>query len=157
VYAADWGGPFDQKNAGGETLRHEVRTTHRILKLSMLKLRPWSPAALLVALTVVAAAVALRELLDHLGATVYFATFLPAVLLASLLAGVPAGACAALLAIPIVWWGFMPPVFEFSPLTLADYNNFTLFLLGSTLLIWFAQLCREALVALQRLESTEEY
>jgi K+-sensing histidine kinase KdpD len=90
-----------------------------------------------------------------LGATVYFATFLPAVLFASLLAGVPAGACAALLAIPIVWWVFMPPMFEFNALTLADYNSFTLFLLGSTLLIWFAQLCREAVVALQRVESSD--
>jgi hypothetical protein len=108
-----------------------------------------------VVLSALGAAVGLRMMLDCLGATVYFATFLPAVLLASLLAGVPAGACAALLAIPIVWWAFIPPVFEFSPLTLADYNNFTLFLLGSTLLIWFAQLCREAFVALQRLESSD--
>lgn len=109
----------------------------------------------MVALFVVGAAVALRMLLDCLGATVYFATFLPAVLLASLLAGVPAGACAALLAVPIVWWIFLPPAFEFGPLTPADYNSLTLFLLGSTLLIWFAQLCREALTALQRLESSE--
>ncbi len=129
-----------------------MKSTHRILKL-----KPWSPAAFLVALAVLGAAAGLRVLLDSLGATVYFATFLPAVLLTSLLAGVPAGACAALLAVPIVWWGFMPPEFEFSPLTLADYNNFTLFLLGSTLLIWFAQLCREAVMALQRLESSEEY
>ncbi|WP_024518880.1 DUF4118 domain-containing protein [Bradyrhizobium sp. Tv2a-2] len=109
----------------------------------------------MVVLSVLGAAVGLRMLLDWLGATVYFATFLPAVLLASLLAGVPAGACAALLAVPIVWWGFMPPEFEFGPLTLADYNNFTLFLLGSTLLIWFAQLCREALVTVRRLESSD--
>ena len=131
-------------------MSHGVQTVHRVLKL-----KPWSPAALLVVLSVLVAAVGLRVLLDCLGATVYFATFLPAVLFASLLAGVPAGACAALLTIPIVWWGFMPPEFEFSPLTLADYNNFTLFLLGSTLLIWFAQLCREALVAVQRLESSD--
>ncbi|HLG81469.1 MAG TPA: DUF4118 domain-containing protein [Bradyrhizobium sp.] len=129
-----------------------MKTTHPILKLN-----PWSPAAFMVALSVLGAAAALRMLLDYLGATFYFATFLPAVLLASLLAGVPAGACAAILAIPIVWWAFIPPVFEFSPLTLADYHSFTLFLLGSTLLIWFAQLCREALMAVQRLESSEEY
>ena len=109
----------------------------------------------MVVLSVLGAATGLRMLLECLGATVYFATFLPAVLLASLLAGVPAGACAAILTIPIVWWGFIPPVFEFSPLTLVDYNNFTLFLLGSTLLIWFAQLCREGLVAAQRLQSSE--
>jgi K+-sensing histidine kinase KdpD len=131
-------------------LRHGVQATHPILKL-----KPWSLAALMIALSVLVAAVALRMLLDCLGATVYFATFLPAVLLASLLAGVPAGACAAILTIPIVWWSFIPPEFEFGPLTLADYNSFALFLLGSTLLIWFAQLCREALVALQRLESSE--
>ena len=133
-------------------MRQGLRSIHRLLKL-----KPWSPAAFMVALSVLGAAVALRVLLDCLGATFYFATFLPAVLLASLLAGVPAGACAAVLAIPIVWWAFMPPEFEFAPLTLADYNSFTLFLLGSTLLIWFAQLCREAVVALQRLESSEEY
>ena len=138
-------------------MRDGVKTTHRILKLRILKLRPWSPAAFIVALSVLGAASALRMFLDYLGATFYFATFLPAVLLASLLAGIPAGACAALLAVPIVWWAFLPPEFEFGPLTLADYNSFTLFLLGSTLLIWFAQLCREALTALQRLESSEEY
>ena len=133
-------------------MRHGVKTIHPILRL-----RPWSPAAFLVALFVLGAAAGLRVLLDYVGATCYFATFLPAVLLASLLAGVPAGACAAILAVPIVWWTFLPPEFEFGPLTLADYNSFTLFLLGSTLLIWFAQLCREALMALQRLESSEEY
>ena len=68
----------------------------------MLRLKPWSPAAFMVALFVVGAAVVLRILLDRLGATFYFATFLPAVLFASLLAGVPAGACAALLTIPMV-------------------------------------------------------
>lgn len=133
-------------------MRHEFRTTHR-----MLRLKPWSPSAFLVALTVVAAAVGLRELLNSFGATLYFATFLPGVLLASLVAGIPAGACATLLSVPIVWWAFLPPVFEFSTLTPADYNNFTLFLLGSTLLIWFAQLCREAVVAMRRVESSEEY
>jgi K+-sensing histidine kinase KdpD len=131
-------------------LRDGVQTVYRILKL-----KPWSPAAFMVVLSALGAAIGLRVLLDCMGATVYFATFLPAVLLASLLAGVPAGACAALLAVPIVWWGFMPPVFEFSPLTMADYSSFTEFLLGSALLIWFAQLCREAAVAMRRLESSE--
>ncbi len=96
-------------------------------------------------------------LFDSFGATFYFATFFPAVLLASLFAGVPAGACAALLTIPIVWWAFMPPAFEFSPLSPADYRDFTMFVLGSTLLIWFAQLCREALMTMKRIESSGEF
>ena len=127
-------------------------TTHR-----MLRLRPWSLAAFLVGVSVLVPATALRVLFDCLGASFYFATFLPAVLLASLVAGVPAGACAALLTIPIVWWAFMPPEFEFSPLTTADYNSFAIFLLGSVLLIWFAQLCREGLAAQERMHSLKEF
>ncbi len=133
-------------------MRNGFSTIHK-----MLRLKPWSLPAFLVALLVLAVAIGLRMLFDCLGATFYFATFFPAVLLASLLAGAPAGACAALLAIPIVWWAFLPPVFEFSALTPADYNNFTMFLLGSGLLIWFAQLCREAMVALERIQSSEEF
>jgi K+-sensing histidine kinase KdpD len=133
-------------------LRNGYWTTHTILRL-----KPWSFSAFLIALTVLAAAILVRMAFGLLGATFYYATFLPAVLLASLVAGVPAGACAALLAIPIVWWAFLPPMFEFSPLTSADYNDFAMFLLGSSLLIWFAQLCREALITLERLESLEEF
>ncbi|WP_024507054.1 DUF4118 domain-containing protein [Bradyrhizobium sp. ARR65] len=132
-------------------MRNGFSRTHLFFKL-----KPWSPAAFLTALSVLAVAIGLRMLFDCLGATLYFATFFPAVLLASLLAGVPAGACAALLSIPIVWWAFLPPVFEFSPLTPADYRDFTTFLLGSGLLIWFAQLCREAIM-LQRIESSSEF
>ncbi len=121
-----------------------------------LKLKPWSPTAFIIALCVLAAAIGLRVLFDCFGTTYYFATFLPAVLIASLLAGAPAGGCAAFLSIPIVWWGFLPPVFEFSRLTPADYTNFTMFLLESGLLIWFGQLCREAMM-LQRVESSREF
>jgi K+-sensing histidine kinase KdpD len=133
-------------------LRQGYWTAHR-----MLRLKPWSFSALLVAFTVLALAAALRELFDCFGATLYFATFVPAVLLASLFAGAPAGACAAVLTIPIVWWAFLPPKFEFSPLTLVDYNNMATFLLGSMLLIWFAQPCREGVAALERLQSSEEF
>lgn len=121
-----------------------------------LKLKPWSLSALLIALSVVAGAVGLRMLLSSLGATFYFATFFPAVLLASLFAGVPAGACTAVLSVSVVWWAFLPPLFAFSRLSPADYRDFTMFLLGSGLLIWFAQLCREAMT-LQRMESSGEF
>jgi len=45
------------------------------------------------------------------------AGLLPAILIASLVGGAPAGIFATLLTIPIVWWAFMPPYFEFSPFT----------------------------------------
>ena len=46
---------------------------------------------------------------------------------------------------PIVWWAFMPPIFEFNPLTTEDYDSFSIFVLCSSLLICFSIWYREAL------------
>ncbi len=107
-------------------------------------LRPWSIPAFSLALSLLAAAIAVRMLLSLFGVNFYFGTFLPAILGAAFFAGVPSGIFAAVLSIPIVWWMFLPPAFVFSPLTVADYNQFAEFSLVSTLLIWFAHLCRQA-------------
>jgi K+-sensing histidine kinase KdpD len=110
-----------------------------------LRLRPWSWAALLVALAALAAAIAMRMVLAEFGISLYFATFLPAILVTALLAGVPAAAFTSLAAVVIVWWAFIPPVFEFSALTRAELHAITLFLLSTTLLIWFGHLFRTGL------------
>jgi len=68
----------------------------------------------------------------------------------SLLGGAPAGIFAALLAIPTVWWAFMPPHFEFNPLTSADYDSFATFALVSSLVICFSHLYREARVLMRK-------
>ena len=65
-------------------------------------------------------------------------------------AGIPAGIFAVLVTIPIVWWAFMPPHFEFNPLTKADYDRFAMFLLWSSLAVYFSHLYREALVLLRK-------
>jgi K+-sensing histidine kinase KdpD len=121
----------------------------------ILRLRPWSLPALLVALLAVGAATATRMMLASLGLPFYFATFFPAVLAAGLIAGAPASAFTAVLAIPIVWWAFMPPVFEFSPLDPADYDQFALYLLSSALVVWLSHLYREAVATRRRLEFSE--
>jgi K+-sensing histidine kinase KdpD len=110
-----------------------------------LRLRPWSLAALLVAVAALAAAIALRVVLAELGLSLYFATFLPAILVTALLAGVPAAAFTSVSAIVIVWWAFIPPVFEFSPLTRGEIHAITLFVLSTALLIWFGHLFRTGL------------
>jgi hypothetical protein len=119
------------------------------------RLRPWSLPAFLVALLAVGSATATRMFLASLGLDFYFATFFPAILAAGLIAGTPAGAFTAVLAIPIVWWAFMPPVFEFNPLGPADYDQFALYLLSSSLLVWLAHLYREALATRRRLGFAE--
>jgi K+-sensing histidine kinase KdpD len=116
----------------------------------ILKLRPWSPSAFLAALLVIALAAAMQEVLVSFGPRLCFAAFFPAILVASLLGGAPAGAFAAVVTIPIVWWAFMPPYFEFQSLTAADYDQFAIFLLCSSLLICFSELYREALLLLRK-------
>jgi Domain of unknown function (DUF4118) len=105
----------------------------------------------LVASLAVCFAAVLQEVLAAFGTTLYFAAFIPAIVVASLLAGAPAGTFAAVLSIPVVWWTFMPPYFEFNPLTAADYDRFAIFSLSSALVICFCQLYREALVVRARL------
>jgi hypothetical protein len=114
------------------------------------RLRPWSLSTFLAALLALAFATTMQEVFASFGATLYFAGFFPAILIASLIGGAPAGIFATLLTIPIVWWAFMPPYFEFNPLTAADYDSFTTFLLSSSLVVSFSQLCREALAILRQ-------
>ncbi|HEY2682173.1 MAG TPA: DUF4118 domain-containing protein [Steroidobacteraceae bacterium] len=110
-----------------------------------LRLKPWSLAALWVAVAALAAAIVLRVVLAKLGLPLYFATFLPAILITALLAGVPAAVFTGVSAVVIVWWAFIPPVFEFSVLTRAELHAITLFLLSTALLIWFGHLFRTGL------------
>jgi hypothetical protein len=105
-------------------------------------MNPWSPQALLVALIGLAVAVTIRMALAHFGLPLYFATFFPVILMTSLIAGAPAGALNAFGAVIIVWWAFMPPAFEFGPLSHDDIDRFQLFLLSVSVLIWFSHLCR---------------
>jgi K+-sensing histidine kinase KdpD len=97
---------------------------------------------LLVALIGVVMAVAIRAALASFGVELYFAPFFLAIVLTSLIAGVPAGIFSALSAVVVVWWAFMPPTFEFATLDADDIDRFQLFLLSVSVLIWFSDLCR---------------
>jgi hypothetical protein len=81
----------------------------------LLRLRPWSLSAFGAAFIAVIFAATMQEIVASFGTTLYFVAFIPAILIVSLLGGAPAGTFAALLTIPIVWWAFMPPHFEFNP------------------------------------------
>jgi K+-sensing histidine kinase KdpD len=116
----------------------------------ILKLRPWSLSTFMAALLAVAFATTMQELFAGFGARICFAGFFPAILIASLLGGAPAGIFATLLTIPIVWWAFIPPYFEFGTLTRADYDSVATFLLSSSLVVSFSQLCREALAIVRK-------
>jgi K+-sensing histidine kinase KdpD len=116
----------------------------------LLRLQPWSPVTFAAAGAAVVFAATLQEVVATFGITPYFAGFIPAILVVSLLGGAPAGTFAAVLTIPVVWWAFMPPHFEFNPLTADDYDSFATFVLVSSLVICFSHLCREARVLMRK-------
>ncbi|WP_245481300.1 DUF4118 domain-containing protein [Bradyrhizobium sp. LVM 105] len=85
-----------------------------------------------------------------LGAKFYFAAFLPSLFVLGLIAGTPAAGFAALFTIPLVWWAFIPPYFEFNVLSSANADSINLFCLLAVLLIGLADLCRETMKIVSR-------
>ena len=120
------------------------------------RVRPWSAGAFAVGLFAVVAATAIQAVLFQLGIELYFAIFLPAVFLAALFAGVPAGALVVVITVPLVWWAFIPPVFEFEWLGPADINAITAFLFSSLFLVFLADGCRAAVALLSGRTASEE-
>ncbi|WP_426610681.1 DUF4118 domain-containing protein [Bradyrhizobium sp. McL0616] len=114
------------------------------------RVRPWSWQAFLLGFAIVAASAAIQGVCVALGAKLYFAAFIPSIFLVGILAGAPAAVFAVLLVIPLVWWAFMPPFFEFSPLTSAYTDSINLFFLLAVLLIGLADLCRETITLISR-------
>ncbi|WBL80565.1 DUF4118 domain-containing protein [Bradyrhizobium xenonodulans] len=114
------------------------------------RVRPWSWQAFLLGFVVIAASAALEGVCVAFGAKLYFAAFLPGLFVLGLVAGAPAAAFAALLTIPLVWWAFIPPFFEFNSLTSANTDSINLFCLLAVLLIGLADLCRETMAMISR-------
>lgn len=114
------------------------------------RVRRWSWQAFLLGFAVVAVSAMVQGICVVLGAKLYFATFLPCIFMVGLLAGAPAAVFAALLTVPVVWWAFMPPYFQFNPLTSANTDSINLFFLLAVLLIGLADLCRETMAIISR-------
>ena len=119
-------------------------------------IRPWSAGAFALGLFAVVAATAIQALLAEFGIELYFAIFLPAVFFAALFAGPPAAALVVAITVPLVWWAFIPPLFEFSALDAADVNAITIFLFSSLFLIFLADGCRAMVALLNGRTSSEE-
>jgi hypothetical protein len=114
------------------------------------RVRPWSWQAFLLGFVVVGVSAVLQGICVALGAKLYFAAFLPSLFVLGFVAGAPAAAFAALLTVPLVWWAFIPPFFQFTPLSSANADSVNLFCLLAVLLIGLADLCRETMTIIGR-------
>ena len=120
------------------------------------RVRPYSWTALLVVIVCLAAAWLLRIVIFELGLNALFPTFYPAVLLTALVAGTPAGIVTIIGAILIAGWAFIPPLYEFGPLTGDQIANLVLFAASSGCLVFLSHLYRDALIVLRRRDRERE-
>nr|WP_283805930.1 HWE histidine kinase domain-containing protein [Bradyrhizobium japonicum] len=105
-----------------------------------------SPEAfLLAAVAVTVSSAFMFVFVKFLGASVYFAPYIPAVLIVSLFAGAFAATFAAVVSALVVWWIFLPPPSSGGPLTISNMSNLGLFALGAVLMVWLGHVFRSAL------------
>jgi two-component sensor histidine kinase len=120
------------------------------------RIGPYSWTALFIVVGCLAVAGLLHGVVSDLGIDALFPTFYPAVLLAGLIAGTPAGIATILGAILIVWWAFIPPFYAFGPLTNDHIANLLLFAASSGCLVVMSHLYRSALIRLRRRDRERE-
>ena len=114
------------------------------------RLRAASPAALGFAVAVVAAATITRFALGLIdGRIPAFVTYYPAVLLATLVGGVSAGALALALGGLAAWWASTPPFFTLVPVASADLMGLVLYALSCAIIIALAAAYRRAIENLE--------
>jgi two-component sensor histidine kinase len=108
------------------------------------RLRPNSVAAYAFAALSVLVATWARWTFGLLGADLPFATYFPAVLVCTLVAGYHAGLATVLLSAVVVWWAFIPPPLAFGPMTLSRWMDLVLFISCAVPIVWVAQKYRNA-------------
>lgn len=125
-----------------------MRTAHWIRTASR-RIPENSLAAYGLALGCVAIAAVLRMLFGLIGADLPFATNFVAVLLVALFAGPSAGGFAIALSLLVVWWAFIPPFWQFGPITFSDAANMAFFTVMSSAVVWIATSYRNLIHAIE--------
>lgn len=126
-----------------------------VRKVARRGLQPASLAAFAFAILCVAAATGLRLLIDLIVPdAVPFATYFPAILIATLVGGISAGVFAMLLGAVLSWWIFIPHQLEWLPLAKDDFINVALFIFTSAVIVWIAGQYRKVV---RRLDEEENY
>jgi two-component sensor histidine kinase len=99
---------------------------------------------------------ALHQAFVSLDVSALFPSYYPAVLLASLLAGTPAGISVIAGAVLIVWFAYIPPYYEFNRLDSAQTANFLLFAVSTGCVVLLSHLYRDAFIRLRQRDRERE-
>ena len=88
----------------------------------------------------VAAATGIPAIFEGLPpSTLLFASYYPAILVATLAGGAAAGGFAVALTFLVAWWAFMPPTLAFGPLEYGDIIDILYFVVAASLLVGIAE------------------
>src|SRR6267378_5946633 len=114
-----------------------------IRMMSLQSLRPFSAAAMGLAVGCVAVATGLRYALGFISPDIVpFATFYPSILLVTFLAGAWAGTLTLVLGAIVSWWLFLSPPFVFFPIAPHDAVNLMVYLLVGAIIVLIAAMFR---------------
>ena len=112
----------------------------------------YSPPALAVAVLCFVSALAVQIAFRSFGASLLFSSYFPAVLVAGLWAGLPAGILVTVASTVTVWWAFLYPQFGFFPKPL----DIAAFILCSGCILAVTECYRSALRRLRQHEQDRE-
>ena len=109
-------------------------------------LKPGSPSALVFAITCVVAAALTRHLLGLIDPAVgVFAPYFPAVLAATLIAGLSSGLVALVLGALSAWWSFLPPSHALLPIAPNEVVSLLIFCAAGAIIVIAAESHRRLL------------
>ena len=121
----------------------------RLAELST-RISPYSTDALTITLICLGAATALRVMGNWTNSDFLFATYVPAILAAGLLAGIPAAVGVTIASAFIVRLFFAPSYLHSGPQNYGEFVDFLMYLVSATLTISFAHYCRVVLKRLHK-------
>jgi two-component sensor histidine kinase len=127
----------------------------RLAELST-RIRPYSAEATAIALICVGAATALRFLGSWTNTDFLFATYVPAILAAGLVAGIPAAIGVTIASAFIIRLLFAPSYLHSAAQNYGEYVDFLMYLISAALTISFAHYCRVVLDRLHKRNLTNE-
>ena len=110
----------------------------------ILRIRPYSLLALGIALAAILLGAFLQALVVLTAGTgIPFAGFFPAIGIAAIVAGAPAGIAVCVLSVVLMWWAVKEPHFIFHLLSVQDRSEMGWLLVCGLILVGFGLICRK--------------
>jgi two-component sensor histidine kinase len=155
--------PFHDRSLKSEAIPGETASPNRLrpdqpsfIDALVSDRPPFSTRSLILAASCFVVALLFQLAFRALGGSLLFATYFPAVLVAALIAGLPAGIFVCVMSVVIVWWAFIPPTFSFAVIGIENAINIAIYVFSSTCILFVTESYRRALKRMREHERERE-